>query len=97
MRLYCNAYRLRAGAKLGALEEFVREDVRGGSGGRRNRFERKLVNFKREGRLRKRFACKSGNFVREGRRGIVPLRLAGLYARSKPRRSIAMPKRHAAS
>lgn len=33
MRLYCNAYRLRAGAKLGALEEFVREDVRGGSGG----------------------------------------------------------------
>lgn len=34
MRLYCNAYRLRAGAKLGALEEFVREDVRGGMGAR---------------------------------------------------------------
>lgn len=73
MRLYCNAYRLRAGAKLGALEEFVREDVRGRGGGgrraagRRNRFERKLVSFKREGRLRKRFACKSDNFMREGR------------------------------
>ena len=36
MRLYCNAYRLRAGAKLGALEEFVREDVRGRGGGRRD-------------------------------------------------------------
>lgn len=31
---YCNAYRMRAGAKLGAREEFVREHVRGGMGAR---------------------------------------------------------------
>ena len=31
---YCNAYRMRAGAKLGALEEFVREHERDGTGAR---------------------------------------------------------------